>query len=96
MLHRFIVHWATAGVDLRPRPGLGQKTDLYVGMHHPPHPQVDAEFETSVLGNQIGDGYRDRAGSISHRHALQVPEEREQVVGERRLAEFNVQYRRSD
>ena len=67
-----------------------QKTDLYVGMHHPPNPQVDAELKTSVLGNQVRDGYRDRASSISHRHALQVPKEREQVVDERRLAEFNL------
>jgi hypothetical protein len=59
-------------------------------MHHPPHPQVETEFETSVLGNQVGDGHRDRAGSISHRHALQFPQKPEQVVGERRLAELNV------
>ena len=70
--------------------GSGQETDLYVRMHHPPHSQVDTEFDASVLGNQVGDGYRDRACSISHHHALQLPQEREQIVDERRLAELNL------
>jgi hypothetical protein len=70
--------------------GSGQETDLYVGMHHSPHSHVETEFETSVLGNQVGDRHRDRASSISHRHALQFPQKPEQVVGERRLAELNV------
>ena len=71
--------------------GLRKKDDIYLGMGAQPHLEVQTEFETSgILAGRVGNRDGDSACRIDDGDALPCPQEREQVVDERRVAEMDV------
>jgi len=71
--------------------GLRMKDDIYFGMGAQPHLEVQTEFETSgILAGRVGNRDGDSACRIDDGDALPCPQEREQVVDERRVAEMDV------
>lgn len=65
--------------------------DIYVGMAAQPHLEVQTEFETSgIVTGRVGNRDIDSARRIDNGHALPCPQERKQVVDERRVAEMDV------
>jgi hypothetical protein len=56
-----------------------------------PHLEVQTEFETSgILTGRVGNRDGDSARRVDNGDALPGPQEREQVVDERRVAEMDV------
>ena len=56
-----------------------------------PHLEVQTEFETSgIVTGRLGNRDIDSARRIDNGHALPCPQERKQVVDERRVAEMDV------
>lgn len=56
-----------------------------------PHLEVQTEFETSgIVTGRVGNRDIDSARRIDNGHALPCPQERKQVVDERRVAEMDV------
>jgi hypothetical protein len=73
--------------------GIGslKQYDIYVGMAAQPDLEVQTEFETSgILTGRVGNRDIDSARRIDNGHALPCPQEREQIVDERRVAEMDV------
>lgn len=73
--------------------GIGslKQDDIYVGMAAQPDLEVQTEFETSgILTGRVGNRDIDSARRIDNGNALPCPQEREQIVDERRVAEMDV------
>jgi hypothetical protein len=71
--------------------GSGEKENICAGMSGSPHLEVQIEFEASgILTGRLGNRYRQSARRIDNDDAPPSPQEREQVVDERRVAEMNM------